>query len=92
MRKNVISEIHNMKKKMGLVNEMNFDDVDSESVEGRIKKDLQFSVIEYIIKNGEPNCNEVIMEDFMYNKVPEQVYAYCSNKDYYDTLLSGLGR
>jgi hypothetical protein len=27
----------------------------------------------------------------MYNKVSEQVYAYCSNKEYYDGLLSGLG-
>ena len=32
MRKNVISEIHNMKKKMGLVNEMNFEDIDNESL------------------------------------------------------------
>ena len=92
MKKNVISEIHDMKKKMGLIKEMDFSDIEDESVESRIKKDLQFSVIEYIIKNGEPNCDEVTMKDFMYNKVSEQVYAYCSNKDYYDTILSGLGR
>ena len=49
MKKNVISEIHDMKKKMGLVNEMNFDDIDNESVESRIKKDLHTSVIEFII-------------------------------------------
>ena len=88
MKKNVIIEIHNMKKKMGLVNEMNIDD---ESVESRIKKDLHTSVIEFIVENGQPNCDEVTMEDFMYNKVSEQVYAYCSNKEYYDGLLSGLG-
>ena len=92
MKKNVISEIHDMKKKMGLIKEMDFSDIEDESVESRIKKDLQCSVIEYIIKNGEPNCDEVTMKDFMYNKVSEQVYAYCSNKSYYDTLLSGLGK
>jgi len=92
MKKNVICEIHDMKKKMGLVNEMDFENIDDESVESRIKKDLHYSVIEYIIKNGEPDCDEVTMEDFMYNKVSEQVYAYCSNKSYYDTLLTGLGR
>ena len=91
MKKNVISEIHDMKKKMGLVNEINFDDIDNESVESRIKKDLHTSVIEFIIENGQPNCDEVTMEDFMYNKVSEQVYSYCSNKEYYDGLLSGLG-
>ena len=91
MRKNVISEIHQMKKKMGLINEMDFENIDDESVESRIKKDLHTSVIEYIVENGQPNCDEVTMEDFMYNKVSEQVYAYCSNKGYYDTLLSGLG-
>ena len=92
MRKNVINEIHEMKKKMGLINEMDFQDIDDESVESGIKDDLHTSVIEYIIKNGQPNCDEVTVKDFMYNKVSEQVYAYCSNKDYYDTILSGLGR
>ncbi len=91
MRKNVLNEIHDMKKKMGLINEMNFDDIEDESVESQIKKDLHTSVIEYIIKNGQPNCDDVTLEDFMYNKVSEQVYMYCTRKDYYDTLLSGLG-
>ena len=91
MRKNALNEIYDMKKKMGLINEMNFDDIDDESVESQIKKDLHTSVIEYIVKNGQPNCDEVTMEDFMYNKVSEQVYMYCTRKDYYDTLLSGLG-
>jgi hypothetical protein len=79
-----------MKKKMGLLNENQFDNIDDESVESRIKKDLHTSVIEYIVENGRPDCNEVTMEDFMYNKVSEQVYMYCTNKDYYDNLLSGI--
>ena len=67
MRKNVISEIHNMKKKMGLVNEMNFDDIDNESVESRIKKEIKSAVkkelkgsslfrgLKYQGKYGQPN-------------------------------------
>jgi len=92
MKKNAITEIHNMKKRMGLITENQFDNIDDESVEGQIKDDLHTSVIEYLVKNGQPDCNEVTIKDFMYNKVSEQVYAYCSNKDYYDTLLSGLGK
>jgi len=92
MRNNVFEEITKIRKRMGLLNEMDLNNLEDESVESGIKDDLHTSVIEYVIKNGRPNCDEVTLEDFMYNKVSEQAYAYCSNQNYYEVILSGMGK
>ena len=88
--KNIIEEIYEIRKKMRLINEMNFENIDDESIEKQTMDDLHTSVIEYILYYGEPVCDEITFDLYVQGNVSEQAYAYCSNKEYYDNILSNL--